>query len=128
MWPPAAVAWWWPGPTRSPDVAGELPGGFAVKLDGVKLLVDADGDGVEASFSSRFWIALSHDESYLYVSDMMNHKIRMVDLTTKRVLTFVGSGSPGYTEVAFTLASDNIAAAQHYFPPAGVAASDGHPK
>ena len=26
-------------------VSGELPGGFAVKLDGVKLLVDADGDG-----------------------------------------------------------------------------------
>ncbi|MDA1264666.1 MAG: hypothetical protein O2816_06265 [Planctomycetota bacterium] len=26
-------------------VAGELPGGFAVSLDGVKLLVDADGDG-----------------------------------------------------------------------------------
>lgn len=26
-------------------VSGELPGGFAVELDGIKLLVDADGDG-----------------------------------------------------------------------------------
>ena len=52
-----------------------------------------DGAGDEARFQHPLGLAL-HDRA-LYVADSYNHKIRRVDLKTKRVSTWIGINKPG---------------------------------
>jgi len=70
---------------------------------------DADGIGDSAQFSFRGdWsiqggsppgsgIDISPDGEYLFVSDCENHKIRRIDIATRLVTTFAGSGVRGYS-------------------------------
>lgn len=52
-----------------------------------------DGDGDSARFQHPLGLAL-HDKA-LYVADSYNHKIRRVDLKTRRVSTWAGINKPG---------------------------------
>ncbi|HEX5733486.1 MAG TPA: SMP-30/gluconolactonase/LRE family protein [Blastocatellia bacterium] len=55
----------------------------------------ADGDGDKARFRTPTGIALSLDERFLFVADLNNSRIRRVDLQTRRVETYAGSGLLG---------------------------------
>lgn len=50
----------------------------------------ADGAGKAAQFSAPMGVALSHDETVLYVSDYNNHTIRRIDLASGQVTTIAG--------------------------------------
>ena len=55
----------------------------------------ADGDGDKARFRTPTGLALSLDERFLFVADLNNARIRRVDLQTRRVETYAGSGLLG---------------------------------
>lgn len=55
----------------------------------------ADGDGDKARFRTPTGLALSLDERFLFVADLNNSRIRRVDLQTRRVETYAGSGLLG---------------------------------
>lgn len=50
----------------------------------------ADGTGKTAQFNHPVGVALSRDETILYVSDYDNHTIRRIDLTSGQVTTIAG--------------------------------------
>lgn len=50
----------------------------------------ADGAGKAARFSAPIGVALSRDETILYVSDFNNHTIRRIDLGSGQVTTLAG--------------------------------------
>lgn len=50
----------------------------------------ADGSGKAASFNMPVGVALSHDQTILYVSDYGNHTIRRMDLGSGQVTTIAG--------------------------------------
>jgi sugar lactone lactonase YvrE len=55
----------------------------------------ADGDADKARFRTPTGLALSLDEQFLFVADLNNARIRRVDLQTRRVETYAGSGLLG---------------------------------
>jgi sugar lactone lactonase YvrE len=55
----------------------------------------ADGDGDKARFRTPTGLALSLDEQFLFVADMNNARIRRIELQTRRVETYAGSGVLG---------------------------------
>ncbi len=72
-----------------------------------------DGIASEALFSGPRSLALIN--SKLYVSDIRSHRIRMVDLTTKRVSTIAG----GYSGL-FDHFSDGTGATARFYQPMGL--------
>ncbi|XP_024141311.1 NHL repeat-containing protein 2 [Oryzias melastigma] len=81
---------------------------LALKDGAVKLLVggerdplnlfafgDADGKGVEAKLQHPLGVAWSTEQSWLYVADSYNHKIKAVDPKTKLCSTLAGTGEAG---------------------------------
>lgn len=61
-----------------------------------------DGAGTNATFNGPFTLALSADDSTLYVADKYNHAVRAIDLSTNTVSTLVGKGVMGYLEGSFS--------------------------
>jgi sugar lactone lactonase YvrE len=57
----------------------------------------ANGPASSAQFNEPYGVALSTDESILYVADYLNHSIRAVNLATKQVTTLAGNGTAGFT-------------------------------
>ncbi|MFL6274050.1 MAG: IPT/TIG domain-containing protein [Blastocatellia bacterium] len=55
----------------------------------------ADGIGPNTRFNTPTGLALSLDGQTLYVADTNNHRVRRIDLTTRRVGTLAGSGAAG---------------------------------
>ena len=53
-----------------------------------------DGVGTAAAFNQPSGLALSADNSILYIADLANHRVRKLELTTGRVSTLAGSGGP----------------------------------
>lgn len=53
-----------------------------------------DGVGTAAAFNQPTGLALSADNSILYIADLANHRVRKLELTTGRVSTLAGSGGP----------------------------------
>jgi DNA-binding beta-propeller fold protein YncE len=51
----------------------------------------ADGTGILASFNYPWGLAIDATGSTLYVTDLLNHAIRRIDLSTGGVTTFAGS-------------------------------------
>eukprot|EP00961_Rhodomonas_salina_P165986 2236630-Rhodomonas_salina.2 len=58
----------------------------------------SDGVGTFAFFSRPSGLALSVDQRTLMVADAGNHRIRSIDLDTRSVNTFAGSGSEAATD------------------------------
>lgn len=55
-----------------------------------------DGDVSEkAEFSQTICIALTPDEKTMYVADIGNKRVRAIDLATRKVSTFAGTGKAG---------------------------------
>jgi DNA-binding beta-propeller fold protein YncE len=52
-----------------------------------------DGTGSSALFSNPSGLALSQDDSYVYVTEYGNHKVRKIILTSRTVSTIAGSPS-----------------------------------
>ncbi|HEY9231303.1 MAG TPA: SMP-30/gluconolactonase/LRE family protein, partial [Blastocatellia bacterium] len=55
----------------------------------------ADGIGPNTRFNTPTGLALSLDGGTLYVADTNNHRVRRIDLATRRVGTLAGSGAVG---------------------------------
>ena len=72
----------------------------------------ADGAAGVASFRRPHGIAISSDDSMLYVADHDSHKIRMVLTATGAVSTLAGDGSAGY--------DDGAAASASFYKPASL--------
>jgi DNA-binding beta-propeller fold protein YncE len=69
-----------------------------------------DGDTDTARFTNPQGMALSPDQSLLYVADAGNHALRQIDLATGVVTTLAGTGARGYqssggTDLQTSLAS-----------------------
>ncbi|MDP3964151.1 MAG: FG-GAP-like repeat-containing protein [bacterium] len=64
----------------------------------------ANGTGAAAKFNGPYTVALSADNSKLYVADKYNHAIREINLSNNSVSTLVGTGSIGYREGDFATA------------------------
>lgn len=50
------------------------------------------GPAIEAQFNRPHSIALTDDDRYLFVADIQNHRIRIIDLTTGMIKSIAGNG------------------------------------
>lgn len=57
-----------------------------------------NGVGAAASFNMPYGIAVNRQGTVLYVSDYGNHRIRKIDLQTREVSNYAGSGSNSSTD------------------------------
>jgi hypothetical protein len=64
-----------------------------------------DASGTNAQFGRYFGGLAIGPDGYLYVGDGNNRRIRKVNLTTKEVTTFAGTGDPGYQNGALATAT-----------------------
>jgi hypothetical protein len=62
---------------------------------------DVDGKGREARLQHPLGVVWSETEKLLYVADSYNHKIKVVDPTTKRCTTLAGTGQSGLVDGPF---------------------------
>ena len=67
-----------------------------------------DATGTNARFNKPMGLAVSEDETTLYVADSGNHRIRAIDLASTAVTTIAGSGTPGHADGTGTAAQFNI--------------------
>ncbi|HLG16291.1 MAG TPA: IPT/TIG domain-containing protein [Blastocatellia bacterium] len=67
----------------------------------------ADGEARNARFNTPTGLALSPDESILYVADTFNHRVRQLDLVTLQVRSVAGSGAAVSDDGPRSLASFN---------------------
>ncbi len=66
------------------------------------------GPAVEASFNQPHGIRFNNDESELYVVDLNNRRVRVIDMATGIINTFAGTGSNGETNDPTPLLEANI--------------------
>ena len=82
--------------------------GIVGTLAGTPMMFGFEGDGDEATAAKLHFpdgsnprpgggLALSDDESVLYVSDTVNHRIRAIDLEQGTIETIAGSGEAGFS-------------------------------
>jgi DNA-binding beta-propeller fold protein YncE len=68
----------------------------------------ADGVGPAAKFKNPWGLALNSTGTVLYVADRDNHRIRAIDLATKKVTTVAGTGTAGDTDALGVYASFSL--------------------
>jgi len=100
------------GDVDNNEIRKITPAGVATTLAGSTTAGSSDGIGTAASFSAPKGVALSTDDTVLYVADG-NNEIRKIDLATRMVTTLAGSTTPGST--------DGPAASASFNNPVGVA-------
>ena len=76
---------------------------------------DTDGLGEAARFQHP--LAVAYHDGALYVADTYNHRIKRLDLATRRVTAFAGSGKPGRRDGRGTRA--------RFYEPGGLAVAGG---
>jgi sugar lactone lactonase YvrE len=64
-----------------------------------------DGEAAAARFNTPTGLAISADGNFLYVADTLNHRVRKINLQTRKVETFAGDGTSGGTDGPGFLAS-----------------------
>jgi len=79
----------------------DISTGITSFIAGSGLAGFTDGVGSSAAFNGPFTLALSLDDSKLYVADKNNHAIRTIDLSNNSVTTLAGKGRIGYREGSF---------------------------
>src|SRR5262245_7141902 len=72
------------------------PSGKVVTLAGTGAKGFANGPTSLAQFNEPYGVALSPDESILYVADYLNHAVRAIALAGKQVTTLAGNGKAGF--------------------------------
>ncbi|XP_014662525.1 PREDICTED: NHL repeat-containing protein 2-like [Priapulus caudatus] len=68
---------------------------------------DVDGVGMDAKLQHALGVALNPVNGNVYVADSYNHKIKFIDLATRRCSMLCGAGTPGnstgtYAETSFS--------------------------
>ncbi len=63
-----------------------------------------NGTGTDASFNAPIGLAISKSGKILYVADRGNHVIRKINIKTKAVTTYAGTGDNGYLEATTDMA------------------------
>lgn len=74
------------------------PDGKVSTLAGIRARGYRNGPGPQAIFYRPVSLALNKNENELYVSDLLNHRIRKIDLTTGFVSNFAGNGIEGFKD------------------------------
>lgn len=74
------------------------PDGEVSTLAGLRARGYRNGPGPQALFYRPVSLALNAEETDLYVSDLLNHRIRKVDLSTGFVSNFAGEGVRGFRD------------------------------
>jgi len=74
------------------------PGGKVSTLAGIRARGYRNGPGPQALFYRPVSLALNSDETELYISDLLNHRIRKIDLSTGFVSNFAGDGIQGFRD------------------------------
>lgn len=74
------------------------PEGEVSTLAGIRARGYRNGPGPQALFYRPVSLALNSEETVLYVSDLLNHRIRKIDLSTGFVSNFAGDGIQGYRD------------------------------
>ncbi|HXI54125.1 MAG TPA: thioredoxin-like domain-containing protein [Candidatus Saccharimonadales bacterium] len=77
---------------RMADLA---PTGRVDTIVGKGLFDFGDVDGAAASARLQHCLGVAWHDGALYVADTYNHKIKQIDLKTRQVVTFAGTGKPG---------------------------------
>jgi DNA-binding beta-propeller fold protein YncE len=98
--------------------AVDLPPVNSVRtLAGGDLFDFGDTDGVGDAVRLQHPLAVAYHDGALYVSDTYNHRIKRLDLGTRRVTAFAGSGKPGLR--------DGRGARARFYEPGGLAVAGG---
>ena len=63
---------------------------------GLALFTGDGGPAADASLNAPTGLAVSSDGTTLFVSDALNHRVRMIDLTSGIITTFAGTGDPAF--------------------------------
>ncbi len=107
----------------------EVSGIRRIDLDGPRPLVttlvgrglfefgDIDGVGEAVRLQHPLGVLWDRERNCLWIADTYNHKIKRLDLATRRVDTVAGAGSPGY--------QDGPADQARFNEPSGLARADG---
>lgn len=74
------------------------PEGEVSTLAGLRARGYRNGPGPQALFYRPVSLALNAEETELYVSDLLNHRIRKIDLATGFVSNFAGDGVSGFRD------------------------------
>jgi DNA-binding beta-propeller fold protein YncE len=81
--------------------------GVVTTFAGSDSTVFADGVGTAAGFDHPSGLAISPDDTLLFVSDSSHHRVRQIVIATGVVTTLFGSGSSGSADGTFTGAAFN---------------------
>ena len=100
------------------DTAASLEGTVTTLAGATGAPGSSNGVGTAGTFNKPVGLALSPDESALFVADQANHLIRKIDVSTQTVSTLAGSGTAGF--------KDDTGSAAQFDAPSGIAcASNG---
>ncbi len=100
------------------DTATSLAGTVTTLAGATSAPGNNNGIGTAGTFNKPVALALSPDESFLFVADEANHLIRKIELSTRTVSTLAGSGTAGF--------KDDTGPAAQFNAPSGIAcASNG---
>ena len=83
--------------------------------NGASLFAFGDQDGVGAGARLQHPLGIAYHDGLLYVADSYNHKIKLVDPKTGKVVTWLGNGKPG----------DGLEPTPQFNEPAGLAVAKG---
>ncbi len=75
--------------------------GRVITLAGTDTAGYRDGVGRQARFSAPISLTINPAGTKLYITDRDNHRIRQLQLSTRRVTTLAGAGRNGYREGSF---------------------------
>lgn len=83
------------------------PDGNVYTLAGSRFRGYRNGSGQEALFYRPVGVALNTEETELYIADLLNHRIRKIDLINGLVSNFAGNGEAGFKDGPVAEASFN---------------------
>lgn len=93
------------------------PGNLVTTIAGGDLFAFGDEDGQGAAARLQHPLGVAARGGRVFIADTYNHKIKVLDAATGRVVTFAGTGRPGH--------ADGPAAAAQFFEPGGLSLAGG---
>ncbi|HUF13747.1 MAG TPA: hypothetical protein VMN78_11650 [Longimicrobiales bacterium] len=65
--------------------------------NGVAGYSESDSIAPSAKLNSPIAVVVTHDGTQLFIADEDNHRVRVVNLATRRISSFAGTGNPAFT-------------------------------